>query len=163
PPSIVEIGTRIVKFCFTTQTHIGSSGLEGHDLWLIAAAAGLITFPVARLRGWLVFWLLVLMWPIFRKQENVSWFFYPATIFWLVKTPRKSMLSHCQTIEGKTNGAWPVPIPHEMFWFDCRWQNAKYLVLASGADASGQQQWGIDLVYTLGVGGAKDVVPLMVE
>ncbi len=255
PPSPVEIGTRILKFCFTTPTYIGPQGLAGHDVWLIAAVVGLIAFPVARLRGWLVIWLLLLMYPIFRKQDNVSWFFYPATIFlplmalgvggaavqvgrllvwalkkresvavqvapacvafafwgltslrgslnhfdsmidmftqrsvteaeaamayvnahttsedfvlvpkqifWLVKDARKSMLSHCQTVEGKTNDAWPVLIPREMFWFDCRWQNAKYLVLASGVDASGQQRRGIDLVYTISAGGAKDVVPEM--
>jgi 4-amino-4-deoxy-L-arabinose transferase-like glycosyltransferase len=257
PPKSFEICSRIVKFCFTTPTSIGPQGLEGHDLWLMAAVAGLVAFPVARLRGWLVFWLVALMWPIFRKQENVSWFFYPATVFlplmalgvggaaeqlgrllmrvlkkkdsvgahiapgvvafgawaivslngawghfdtmidrftqrsvpeaeaamqyvnehtaandfvlvpkqiyWLVTASRRSMLSHCQTFEGKTNDAWPVPIPHDRFWFDCRWQNAKYLVLASGVDATGHQQWGIDLVYTLGAGGAGGIVPLMLD
>ncbi|HTS20100.1 MAG TPA: glycosyltransferase family 39 protein [Verrucomicrobiae bacterium] len=257
PPGIAEVLSRIAKFCFTTPTSIGPQGLEGHDVWLIAAVLGLIAFPVARLRAWLVFWLLMLMWPIFRKQDNVSWFFYPATVFlplmalgvggaaeqlgrllalalkkkdsagvqvapgvvavgawaiislngawghfdtlidrftqrsipeaeaamkyvnehttdddfvlvpkqiyWLVKSPRRSMLSHCQTIEGKTNGAWPVPIPRDRFWFDCRWQNAKYLVLASGVDATGRRQWGIDLVYTLGAGGGSEIVPLMLD
>lgn len=256
-PGLVETGLRMAKFCFTTPTSIGPQGLEGHDVWLIAAVLGLIAFPVARLRGWLMFWLVALMWPIFRKQDNVSWFFYPATVFlplmalgvgsaaeqlgrvvmwalkrrdsvgvqiapgvvvfgfwatvslngawghfdtmidrftqrsipeaeaamkyvndhttaddfvlvpkqiyWLVKASRRSMLSHCQTIEGKTNGAWPVPIPPDRFWFDCRWQNAKYLVLASGVDATGRQQWGIDLVYTIGAGGAGEIVPLMVD
>ncbi len=257
PPGFVEVGSRILKFCFTTPTSIGPQGVAGHDLWLIAAVLGLLAFPVARLRGWLVFWLVALMWPIFRKQENVSWFFYPATIFlplmalgvggaaeqlgrlvawglqkkdsigiqvapgavafgiwgivslngawghfdtmidrftqrsvpdaeaamkyvndhttdddfvivpkqiyWLAKAPRRSMLSHCQTIEGRTNGAWPVPIPRDRFWFDCRWQNARYVVLASGVDESGRQQWGIDLVYTLGAGGASEIVPLMID
>ena len=256
PPSLAEIGLRIVKFCFTTPTHIGAHGLEGHDLWLIAAAVGLVAFPVARWRGWLLFWVLLLAQPIFRKQDNVSWFFYPATIFlpltalgvagsaeqagrllvwatrrkewpamrvlpgaaacviwgiislqgslghfetmidrftqhsvteaeaamayvnahttaedfvlvpkqiyWLVKNAKKSMLSHCQTYEGKTNEAWPVRIPLELFWFDCRWQNAKYVVLASGVDSKTQQPQGIDIVYTIGPGGALAIVPLMV-
>jgi 4-amino-4-deoxy-L-arabinose transferase-like glycosyltransferase len=256
-PGLAEIGSRIAKFCFTTPTSIGPQGLQGHDVWLIAAVLGLVAFPVARLRGWLVFWLVALMWPIFRKQDNLSIFFYPATVFlplmalgvggaaeqlgrlvawglnkktsvgiqiapgvvafgvwaivslngawghfdtmidrftqqsipeaeaamkyvnehttdddfvlvpkqiyWLVKAPRRSMLSHCQTIEGKTNGAWPVPIPRDRFWFDCRWENAKYLVLASGVDATGHQQWGIDLVYTIGAGGAAEIVPVMVD
>jgi hypothetical protein len=87
----------------------------------------------------------------------------PKQIYWLARTPRRSMLSHCQTIEGKTNGAWPVPIPRDRFWFDCRWQDAKYLVLASGMDATGHQQWGIDLVYTIGAGGASEIVPLMLD
>ncbi|HVM60094.1 MAG TPA: glycosyltransferase family 39 protein [Verrucomicrobiae bacterium] len=257
PAGIVEVCSRIARFCFTTPTSIGPQGLEGHDVWLIAAVVGLIAFPVARLRGWLVFWLAALMWPIFRKQDNVSWFFYPATVFlplmalgvggaaeqvgrlvtatlqkkdsvglrvapgvvafgawaivslngawghfdtmidrftqqsipeaeaamkyvnehttdadfvlvpkqiyWLVKSPRRSMLSHCQTIEGKTNAAWPVRIPRDRFWFDCRWPNAKYVVLASGVDATGRRQWGIDLVYTLGAGGAGEIVPLMLD
>jgi 4-amino-4-deoxy-L-arabinose transferase-like glycosyltransferase len=256
PPSLAEVGLRIGKFCFTTPTHIGSHGFEGHDFWLMAAAVGLVAFPVARWRGWLVFWALLLMQPVFRKQDNVSWFFYPAMIFlplmalgvagileqagrllawafhrkgspavrvlpgaaacliwgivslqgslvhfetmidrftqrsvteaeaamtyvnshttaedfvlvpkqiyWLVKNAKKSMLSHCQTYEGKTNAAWPTPIPRELFWFDCRWQNAKYVVLASGADSKTQQPQGIDAVYTLGAGGASEVVPLMI-
>ena len=232
-PALPELCARIGRFCFDTPTHIGPRGLEGRDWWLIAAVAGLVAFPVARLRGWLVLWLLLLMFPVFRKQDNVSWFFYPATIFlplmalgvggaaeqagrlvawvvgkkdavelrllpgilalgcwgftsllgsvghfdtvidrftqssvpeaeatmkyvnehtasgdfvlvpkqiyWLVDRARKSMLSHCQTYEGRTNGAWPVPIPRDDFWFDCRWQNAKYLVLASGVDSRTRQ------------------------
>ena len=256
PPSVAEIELRIVKFLFTTRAHIGPHGLEGHDLWLIAAAVGLVAFPVARWRGWLVFWILLLMQPIFRKQENVSWFFYPATVFlplmalgvagaaeqvgrllvwatrrkespairvspaiaacliwgivslqgslghfetmidqftqhsvteaeaamayvnahttsedfvlvpkqiyWLVRNAKKSMLSHCQSYAGKTNEAWPVPIPRELFWFDCRWQNAKYVVLASGLDRKTQQPQGIDIVYTIGPGGAWEIVPFMI-
>ena len=256
PPSFAEIGLRIGRFCFTTPTHIGTHGLEGHDIWLIAAAVGLMTFPVARWRGWLVFWVLLLMLPIFRKQDNVSWFFYPATVFlplmalgvagaaeqvgrllawavrrkespvlrvlpgaaacliwgivllrgslghfettidrftqhsvteaeaamayvnahttaedfvivpkqiyWLVKNAKKSILSHCQTYEGKTNDAWPVPIPRDLFWFDCRWQHAKYVVLASGVDRNTQQLQGIDIIYTIRPGGALEFVSQMV-
>jgi 4-amino-4-deoxy-L-arabinose transferase-like glycosyltransferase len=252
PPSLTEVGMRIIKFCFTTPTHIGPGGLEGRDWWLIAAVAGLVAFPVARLRVWLVAWLLLLMFPIFRKQDNVSWFFYPAMIFlplmalgvggameqvgrllqwvakkpsalalrltpavvafalwgvtslqgslghfdstidmftqisppaaadaalayvnanttsndfvlvpkqiyWLVKNAKKSMLSHCVTYEGRTNDAWPVSIPRDLFWFDCRWQNAKYIVLAYGREASGRPV-GIDGIYTLGLGGVRDIV-----
>ncbi|HUK82548.1 MAG TPA: glycosyltransferase family 39 protein [Verrucomicrobiae bacterium] len=257
PPSLAEVGARIVKFCFTTPTHIGPRGLEGRDWWLIAAVAGLVAFPVARLRVWLVVWASLLMFPIFRKQDNVSVFFYPATIFlplmalgvggateqlgrfwqwvmkkpgalaprlapagvafvlwgatslkdsfghfdsmidmftqsappasadaalefvntnttsndfvlvpkqiyWLVKNAKKSMLSHCVTYEGRTNDAWPVSIPHGLFWFDCRWPNAKYLVLASGVTSSGQPR-GIDLIYTRGLAGVPDVIEGMVQ
>ncbi len=251
PAPLSEVAARIVKFCFDTPTHIGVTGLEGHDLWLIAAVIGLAAFPVARLRAWLVLWLLLLMYPIFRKQDNVSWFFYPATIFlplmalgvggaleqagrlivrfitkkdvlaarlapacvaflfwgattltgamghfdslidtfsqysapdaeaamryvndhttaddfvlapkqiyWLVKTPRKCMLSQVAVYEGGTNAAWPVPIPRDTFWFDCDWQNAKYLVLASGVTRDGHPH-GIDLVYTRSLGGVQEII-----
>ncbi len=251
PASLPEVFARVVRFVFMTPTRVGPTGLEGHDWWLMAAAAGLIAFPVARLRVWLVLWVLLLMYPVFRKQDNVSMFFYPATIFlplmamgvagaaeqagrllawavgkkqsrdlwllpgviacalwgfvtlqgsmghfntmidafsqrsvpeaeaalryvndhagtdgfimlpkqifWLVKGERKSMLSHCVTIEGLTNDAWPVPIPREFFWFDCGWQNAQYLVLASGITRGGQPR-GIDLIYTRGLKGVQDVI-----
>jgi 4-amino-4-deoxy-L-arabinose transferase-like glycosyltransferase len=252
PPGLPEVGLRIMKFFFQTPTRIGPTGLEGHDWWLMAAVVGLVAFPVGRVRAWLVIWTLLLMIPIFRKQDNVSWFFYPATMFlpllalgvagtadwigrgvefitkakirwlpggvaalvwgvislqgslghfhtlidaftqqsvpeaeaamkyvnehtgpedfvlvpkqiyWLVKHARKSMLSLCQPYEGGTNGAWPVPIPRSAYWFDCRWENAKYCVLDSGVDASGRERRGIDLVYTIGPGGASEIVPAMI-
>ena len=254
PPPASEVCMRIVKFCFQTPTHIGPQGLEGRDWWLIAAVAGLVAFPVARLRVWPVLWLLLLMFPIFRKQDNVSWFFYPAMnflplmalgvggageqlgrllqwvtkknavalrlapagiaflvwggtslqgafghfnsmidmftqvsppsaaeaamnfvnantttndfvllpkqIYWLAKTPKRSMLSHCVSYEGRTNDAWPVSIPREFFWFDCSWQNAKYVVLAYGQTGNGRPV-GIDAVYTLGLGGVREIVAAM--
>lgn len=251
PTPVGEILKRIGKFLFDTPTGIGASGPTGKDWWLVLAAVGLVAFPVKKLRVWLPVWVLLLLWPIFKKQDNVSWFFYPAMIFlpllalgvggalyqagklagmalkkevpgyvpafalllwfpytlqgatghfktmidgftqqsipeaeaamtyvnehtttndfvlvpkqiyWLVKHARKSMLSHCGPYEGRANGAWPAPIPRAAYWFDCRWEEAKYVVLASGADASGQQRWGIDLIYTLGAGGAAEVVPQM--
>ena len=87
----------------------------------------------------------------------------PKQIYWLVKNAdKKSMLSHCVTIEGRTNDAWPVPIPPEFFWFDCRWQNAKYLVLASGVTTTGQPR-GIDLIYTRGLAGVPEVIAGMLK
>jgi len=254
PTPVSEILTRIGKFLFDTPTALGASGPTGKDWWLCVAGLGLVLFPVRRLRVWLVVWVLLLMWPIFKKQDNVSWFFYPAMIFlpllalgvggalyqagqwvarilrtetlaarvgpglialvlwcgptatgawghfntlidgftqhsipdaeaaltfvndhttaddfvlvpkqiyWLVKQARRSMLSHCGPYIGQPNGAWPAPIPRTAYWFDCRWQNAKYAVLASGADRQGRA-FGIDLNYTRGAAGGQEVVAGMV-
>ena len=81
PTPASEILLRIGRFLFTTPTSLGANGPAGKDLWLCAAGVGVVAFPVARLRVWLVVWLGLLMWPIFQKQDNVSWFFYPAMIF----------------------------------------------------------------------------------
>lgn len=254
-PPVTEILKRIGKFLFDTPTAISAKGPTGTDLWLWAAAIGLVAFPVARLRAWLVVWVVLLMWPIFKKQDNVSWFFYPAMMFlpllalgvggalhqagrllsralkkeslairllpgvvalalwfaptvrgawgrfdtmidgftqrsipdaeaamkyvnvhttgddfvlvpkqiyWLVKPARRSMLSHCGPYEGRPNGAWPSPIPRAAYWFDCRWQNAKYAVIASGVSRQGQA-YGIDLLYTRGVGGGQEAVTGMLR
>ncbi len=250
PTPAGEIISRIGKFLFDRPTAIGLKGPTGKDWWLCAAAVGLVAFPVKRLRVWLPVWGLLLMWPIFKKQDNVAWFFYPAMIFlpvlalgvggalqqagywlgkllkkgtlgvrlapgvlalalwsastwtgsfghfdtmidgfsqhsipeaeaamdfvnshtgpddfvlvpkqiyWLVKNARLSMLSHCGPYEGRPNGAWPAPIPRSAYWFDCRWPNAKYAVIASGVDRAGHP-YGIDLVYTRGAGGGQEVV-----
>jgi Dolichyl-phosphate-mannose-protein mannosyltransferase len=249
-PPVSEVITRIGRFCFNTPTAFTATGPTGRDWWLVLAVVGMAAFPVGRLRVWLVAWVVLLMWPIFRKQDNVSWFFYPAMIFlpvmalgvggaleqagrlagkalkssalpvrlapgvvvlvlwcwptfgkawshfdtlidaftqqsvadadaalafvnanttsedfvlvpkqvyWLVKHARKSMLSHCDPYNGKTNGAWPAPVPREDYWFDCRWQAAKYAVLASGTSQRGQGI-GIDLVYTRGAAGGQEAV-----
>jgi hypothetical protein len=245
---------RIGKFLFDTPTAILAGKPSGKDWWLVAAAIGLVTFPEKRLRIWLPVWVLLLMWPIFKKQDNVSWFFYPAMIFlpllavgvggalyqagklvglalkketlatrlapgvvaltiwcaptflgavshfdtmidgftqhsipeaeaamayvnerttnddfvlvpkqiyWLVKHARRSMLSHSGPYEGRPNGAWPAPIPRTAYWFDCRADQAKYVVIASGVDRQGQP-FGIDLLYTRGVAGGQEVVAKIV-
>ena len=258
PPSIAEFWQRIGKFCFNAPTRLGSRGFEGHDLWLLAAAVGLIAFPVPRWRGWLVLWVFLLMQPIFWKQDNVFWFFYPATIFlpilalgvagaaeqvgrllawaigkkesvavlilpgviacliwggvslqgslghfdtmidrftqysateaeaamayvnahttaddfvivpkqiyWLVKHSRKSMLTFCARYEGVVNDM-PTPVleTRDSYWFDCRLQNAKYVVLASGIDRSTREPRGIDLTYCRGLQGVTEIVNAMVN
>ncbi len=86
----------------------------------------------------------------------------PKQIYWLVREARRSMLSHCWSYEGHTNDMWGVPIPRELHTFDCRWQNAKYVVLAAGVDPQTRQARGIDLVYTFGLSGMKDIVSQMV-
>ena len=85
----------------------------------------------------------------------------PKQIYWLVKQARRSMLSHCGPYIGHPNGAWPVAIPRTAYWFDCRWQNAKYVVIASGADRQGRA-FGIDLNYTRGAAGGQEVVAGMI-
>jgi uncharacterized membrane protein len=240
---IVNLGI----FCFNDRI-IGTTGTQFIDLWPALAAVGIVLFPVARFRKWIALWVLALMAVVFKKQDNVPLFFYPATLFlplmalgvagtlafagqffgrrikpaaviiplgvlaafgltslygswnhfrtkidiwtqqqtsvpsveklmayvneqttaedfvlvpkqiyWLVKNARKSMLSHCVTYEGRTNDAWPVPIPRDLFWFDCHWQKAKYLVLASGVTRDGRPR-GIDLIYTRALAGVQEIV-----
>jgi hypothetical protein len=87
----------------------------------------------------------------------------PKQIYWLVKAERRSMLTFCARYEGVVNDMpVSVPIPRELYWFDCRLQNAKYLVLASGVTAEGRPR-GIDLVYTQGLKGVPEVMAVVLQ
>ena len=73
------------------------------------------------------------------------------------------MLTFCARYDGAVNDMpVPVPIAREFYWFDCRLQNAKYLVLASGMTAEGEPQ-GIDLVYTQGLKGVPEVISTVLQ
>jgi 4-amino-4-deoxy-L-arabinose transferase-like glycosyltransferase len=80
-PPVWEVLWRFVRFCFWTPIFDGSWKQVFVDVWLVLAAVGLVAFPVGRWRVWLLLWVGLLMYPIFQKQENVSFFFYPATNF----------------------------------------------------------------------------------
>ena len=239
---------------FRTPTQGPPLPWSGHDWWLTMATIGFVFLPTRdwRLRLWLPFWLLVLMYGVFKKLNNVPLFFYPATIFlpvmaiglagvmdwigqlamkldaklrwvpaaiglaalaipslggawghfdskidlwtqhsvreaeaamafvnantanddfvivpkqiyWLVKASRRSMLTFCARYDGVINDMpMPASIPRELYWFDCRLQNAKYLVLASGVTAEGRPE-GIDLVYTQGLKGVPEVVATVLQ
>ena len=73
----------------------------------------------------------------------------PKQIYFLVKHERKAMLAFCVNYEGQVNDMAPVVVPHDQFWFDCRWQNAKYAVIAAGQDPNGL--YGFDAVCTGGL------------
>jgi hypothetical protein len=243
---LARIYRNIVTFALLTPTLGGDRSFQGVDMWLVVASVGVVCFPVTRFRKWLVFWLLALMYPIFKQQDNLPMFFYPACVFlplmamgyagaiqraveivgprwrsasiwvpvvgvgicglmslsgsfvhfrtkvdpwtvqssaaaeaamdfvnanttsqdfviipkhlnWLVRHARLSSLPHCVAYEGQTTGILPVPIPRDAFWFDCRWQNAKFLVLAYGRDAAGRP-YGFDAVYNLGFEGVREIV-----
>lgn len=247
---------------FKTPTQGPPLPWSGHDWWLTLATLGFVFLPTRdwRLRLWVPFWLLVLMYGVFKKLNNVPLFFYPATIFlplmavgfagglvwageltkrvmpksgnllsttiaivvltvfglksasgamghfhtridmwtqqsaaeaeaamafvnahitqddfvivpkqiyWLARTPRHSMLTFCARYEGVDNDM-PVPshIPRELYWFDCRLQQGKFLVLEYGVEERTlpdgrhvQLPVGIDAVYTLPVlRGVKEVI-----
>ena len=74
------------------------------------------------------------------------------------------MLTYSPRYEGVVNDM-PVPvlIPQDRYWFDCRVENAKFVVLASGVDASGRRPQGIDIVYGIGLKGVKETVAKMVQ
>ncbi|MDW8343128.1 MAG: hypothetical protein RMM51_01390 [Verrucomicrobiae bacterium] len=241
---------------FRTPTKMTTQGLQGRDYWLVIATLGFVFLPVTKgkwLRLWMPVWLLVLMWGVFRKLNNVPLFFYPATIFlplmavglagvltwvgelvarweknlrlvpaivvlllfgaasaqgawerfeskidlwtqhsvaeaeaamkvanelcggddfmivpkqiyWLARTERRSMLTFCARYNGVVNDMpVPVEIPREKYWFDCRLENARVVVMASGVDGSGRMPRGIDLVYCQGLKGVKELVGQMVR
>ena len=215
---------------FKTPTQGPPLPWSGHDWWLTVATIGFVFLPTRdwRLRLWMPVWLLVLMYGVFQKLNNVPLFFYPATIFlplmavgfagvlvwagelakrlavksgeeaagtvavvvlagftwvsatgawghfhtridmwtqqsmpdaeaamafvnahttkddfvivpkqiyWLAHCDRRSMLTFCARYEGVDNDM-PVPahIPRELFWFDCRLEQAKYLVMEYGVE-----------------------------
>jgi len=68
---------------FKTPTQGPPLPWSGHDWWLTVATIGFVFLPTRdwRLRLWVPFWLLVLMYGVFKKLNNVPLFFYPATIF----------------------------------------------------------------------------------
>ncbi len=87
----------------------------------------------------------------------------PKQIYWLVKNAKKSMLTFSPRYEGIVNDMPTAVLErHDAYWFDCRWQNAKYLVLASGVTASGQPR-GIDLIYARGLKGVQEVMDGMIQ
>jgi 4-amino-4-deoxy-L-arabinose transferase-like glycosyltransferase len=237
---------------FKTPTRLDPQvGWTGRDWWLVIATLGFVWLPVARvkwLRAWMPFWLLVLMYGVFKKLNNVPLFFYPATIFlplmavgfagvlawagegckrlgavggralpalalvlfafpslagawghfntridqwsqnsadeaeaamryvnqhiapgdfvmvpkqiyWMARSERRSMLTFCARYEGVVNDLpVAVPIPQSAYWFDCRCENAKYLVMASGVDAASGRPIGIDIVYVSGLKGVPEHV-----
>jgi len=73
----------------------------------------------------------------------------PKQIYWLVRNEKKAMLAFCVNYEGQVNDMAPVVVPHDEFWFDCRFGNAKFAVIAAGQDASGI--YGFDAVCTGGL------------
>lgn len=240
----------IVSFGLLTPTLGEQRQFTGVDVWLIVATLGVVTFPALRFRKWLAVWLLGLMYPVFKQQDNVSIFFYPAMMFlpllalgcagglvrlqdwfgaccpkvpqpvrwapaalllavlgiislqgatghfrtkvdpwtvssvadaeaamsfvnahtttndfvvvskildWLVVHARKGSLIQSLAYEGRTNEVYVTPVPRELFQFDCRWQNAKYLVLAYGRFADGRV-FGFDGIYTMGLTGVREIM-----
>jgi hypothetical protein len=247
-----RIAQNVWNIGFETPAKVGFQGVEGWDWWVRIAWVGFLFLPVKdwRLRLWVPFFLLALMYGVFKKLNNVPLFFYPATIFlplmavgfagvltwvgegiqrlgapagarvwpgiigcaffavntwpgawshfdtkidhwaqqshvdaeaamryvndrtttndvvivpkqiyWLVKDAKRTMLTYCARYNGIDNDM-PVatPIRRELFWFDCRLENAKYLVLEYGArevvlpdGRRGQLPAGIDATYTVPV------------
>ena len=246
---------------FKTPTQGPPLPWSGHDWWLTAATVGFVFLPTRdwRLRLWVPFWLLVLMYGVFKKLNNVPLFFYPATIFlplmavgfagvlawagelarraaptsghtptviiaaivlggfglqsasgawdhfhtridmwtqqsvanaeaamafvnshtarddfvivpkqiyWMPHCDRRSMLTFCARVEGVDNDM-PVPahIPRELYWFDPRLEQARYLVLEYGVEERMlpdgrrvQLPTGIDAVYTFGLKGVREII-----
>ena len=88
----------------------------------------------------------------------------PKQIYWMARCERRSMLTFCARYEGVVNDMpVSVPIPQSMYWFDCRCENAKYLVMASGVDAASGRPIGIDIVYVSGLKGVPERVEAMLS
>jgi hypothetical protein len=54
-----------------------------------------------------------------------------------------------------------VEIPRSLYAYDCRLENTKFVVMASGVNPQTQQGVGIDLVYAQGLRGVPEVVAQM--
>ncbi len=59
----------------------------------------------------------------------------------------------------------PCIFPIELYWFDCRLEQAKLLVMEFGSEQvtmpdgrTGQLPVGIDAVYTMGLRGVREVI-----
>jgi 4-amino-4-deoxy-L-arabinose transferase-like glycosyltransferase len=261
---IARFAQNVWNIGFRTPARIGLQGVESWDWWLRIAWVGFLFLPLRdwRFRLWVPFWLLLLMYGVFKKLNNVPLFFYPATIFlplmavgfagvmtwagqlcvkglkreelrwipaglalvlfavpslggawghfetkidrwtqqsvpdaeaamryvnehttaddfvivpkqiyWLVKNAgRRSLLTFCARYEGAANDM-PTPVlePREAYWFDCRLENAKYVVMEYGVREivlpNGQRAQvpvGIDAVYTVPVlRGVREVIEQM--
>jgi hypothetical protein len=259
---VARFAENVWSLGFKTPTQGPPLPWSGHDWWLTVATVGFVFLPTRdwRLRLWVPFWLLVLMYGVFKKLNNVPLFFYPATVFlplmaagfagvlawgeelgkrvapksgtelatavavfvlagfgvasasgawghfhtridmwtqqsdadaeaamafvnehitkddfvivpkqiyWLARCDRRSMLTFCARYEGVDNDMpMPAHIPRELFWFDCRVQQAKFLVMEYGVEERtlsdgrrAQLPIGIDAVYTLPVlRGVREVV-----
>jgi 4-amino-4-deoxy-L-arabinose transferase-like glycosyltransferase len=81
---VFRLGQNVWTFCAKTPTQGPPLPWAGRDWWLVIAAMGFVFLPVTKnkwLRAWLPFWLLVLMYGVFKKLNNVPMFLYPATVF----------------------------------------------------------------------------------
>jgi hypothetical protein len=88
----------------------------------------------------------------------------PKQIYWLANAEKRSMLTFCARYEGVVNDMpVPVEIPQKLYWFDCRCENAKYVVMASGVDAASGRPVGIDIVYVTGLAGVAERVDAMLD
>ena len=256
---VVRFARNVWNLGFKTPTQGPPLPWSGHDWWLTLATVGFLFLPTRdwRMRLWVPFWLLVLMYGVFKKLNNVPEFFYPATIFlplmavgfagvlawvgelarritskfgnglevvvaivvlggfglvsasgawghfytridmwtqwsaadaeaamrfvnahttkdvfvivpkqiyWLARCDRRSMLTFCARYKGVANDM-PTPIlePRDSYWFDCRWQNAKYIVLDSGIEEGGHKPRGIDLTYCRWLKGVPEVLEAMMK
>lgn len=79
--NLARIYRNIVTFGLLTPTLAEDRSFQGIDLWLVTASLGVMCLPIGRLRKWLWFWLLALMCPVFKQQDNLPIFFYPAVVF----------------------------------------------------------------------------------
>jgi len=83
-PSWVEEATRLyrlfIEFIFLTPT-LNWNGSPGVDIWIAIASLGILFYPDARYRYWLIFWLVALMLGVFSTRNTVGMFLYQALGF----------------------------------------------------------------------------------
>ncbi len=81
----------------------------------------------------------------------------PDQVYWLYPYPYRAQLFECAHYAGRESRPFSETLPRKMFWFDCSWQRAKYLVLAYGIDVNGRP-YGIDAIYWMGFKGVREIV-----
>jgi len=74
---VFRIYRLFVEFAFLTPT-LNRDGTAGIDFWILIASLGMIFFPFARYRPWLLFWLVALMLGVFSSRNTVGLFLYQA-------------------------------------------------------------------------------------
>jgi hypothetical protein len=82
----------------------------------------------------------------------------PKQISWLLRAVNTCMLVSSLNYEGKPTSRWPLLIPKNCFWFDCRWRSAKYIVWTYANDPGSGKLYGLDAVYTFLIPPAVEVL-----
>jgi len=81
----------------------------------------------------------------------------PDQLYWLMRPSRCGQLVHCAAYEKRPMKYFYADIAPAQFRFDCRLQNARYLVLASGQDARGEAS-GVDAVFWFRFEAIRDLL-----
>jgi hypothetical protein len=81
----------------------------------------------------------------------------PDQLFWLYKHERRAQLLQSSHYEYGIEENLTLGVPKEQYWFDCRLENAKFLVMAYGA-VDEERPSGIDAIFWSGYKGPRKLI-----
>lgn len=81
----------------------------------------------------------------------------PDQLFWLYRHERKAQMIQCAHYEYGIEENLTAGVPKDQYWFDCRIENAKFLVLGYGSTPDGKAI-GIDALFWLSYKGPRMLV-----